>query len=314
MPNFEPNPNVADSFSAYAQETPAQKLANEVNKKVAQNLLEAAYADLKKGVNAQVADMPLDEKKAFWSEVENNLNPGAMTKLSSVFLNENFSRFDSNNDGTLKKSELSGLSSALDPFYKGLGSELLKNFDVAANLSWADASSIDATEAKNFRTRQVMPSHEVYTDAVIDNIIRKLGEPVKPGAPGTTPESQASQAMKYLTDSMTGRSSLETSEESQVTWKELSEKLQQHGLVEKLSMAYLKESREHLQKKADTPFSMKELSILQQSINPVRKQFATYIADNFKSIAEVRLSDPLNLISEEERQVYERKMLKPKGK
>ncbi len=307
MPN-QFNSSAAESYSAFADETPAEKLAKQVNDKVSHNLLEAAYADLKKGVDSQIADMPLKEKNAFWDEVASHLDQGAITKLSSVFLVQNFDIYDSNKDGKLKESELFGVKQAANPFYRGLGSEVAKNFSTASSLYEADGS-IDKNEATNFRARQVMPTQDQYTDAVIANVIRRLGEPVK-AEKGKVPDSAATVAMEYLSSSMSGRAALETSAESQATWKQLSEKLAQNGLVEKLSMAYLKESRENLQMKEGASFSMQQLSLLQKSLNPVRKQFADYIATNFESIASVRLNDPLNQISEDERQVYERKMNK----
>ncbi len=297
----------AESNPAFENETPAEKLAQQVNDKVAHNLFDAAYADLKKGVAKQVADMPLKEKQAFFTDVASHLDEGAMAKLSAVFINENRNLYDRDKNGQLTKSELSQSTQALDPFYKGLGTEAVKHFDVASSLKSADGV-IDADEAKNFVARQKMSSQDKYTDDVVANVIRKLAEPTKVEK-GMEPESAATKAMEYLNTSMSGRAALETSEESQATWTQLAEKLKQNGLVEKLSMAYLKENRDNLQMKDENAaFSMGHLNLLKKSINPVQKQFAEYVSANFANIAEVRLNDPLTMISEDERKLYERKM------
>lgn len=306
MPN-DFNAQAVESHSAFASETPAEKLAHQVNEKAAHNLFDAAYADLKKGVDKQVADLPLKEKHAFWNEVASHLDESTKTKLGAVFIQENHSLYDRDKNGQLTRSELTQSTQALDPFYKGLGTEAVKSFDVASSLRHTADGIIDKDEAKNFVERQKMSSQDKYTDDVVANIIRKLGEPVK-AEPGKEADSPATKAMEYLNSSMSGRAALETSEESQATWKQLSEKLAQNGLVEKLSMAYLKENRENLRMKEDGSFSMEHLALLKKSINPVQKQFAEYVSSNFANIAEVRLNDPLNMISESERKLYERKM------
>ncbi|MBZ0184765.1 MAG: hypothetical protein K8F91_00835 [Candidatus Obscuribacterales bacterium] len=282
----------------FTPDSGGDNLAKQVNEKVSQNLLDDAYKTLKSGVNSSFSDKPLSEKQEFWGDVSKSLEEsGALTKLSAVFL-EDISKAVAGSDGKIQRSELAGVSSSKNPMYSGLASQAMKEFDIAASLSSNDGV-IDMQEIADYKLRQTMPDTDKYTDLVLKNLTRKLAE-----SPG--------EAMKYLSQSMAGRARLETPEESQKTWTQLAEKLNAHGLVEPLSMAFLRLNNNQVDMNKNESFSLSEVQRFQQSRNPIMKQFADHIVKDFANIATIDYK--LDEISQNEATIYERKKIAPSDK
>lgn len=290
---------------SFGQDPGGEQLAEDVNDKVSMNLLDDAYKTLKDGVNSYFQDRPLSEKQEFWNDVSRRLeNSGAMPRLSAAFLEDiatppvgrdgkpQTDRTIAGTDGKIQRSELAGVSGAINPMYKGMATEALKQFDTAAALH-NDDGVIDMGEVVDFKQRQTMPDRDQYVDTVIQNLERKLNE-------------NPDQAMKYLQQSMSGRARLETPAESQETWKQLAESMKEHGLVDRLSMAFLRSYDQYIDMDHNGSYSKPEVERFQKSLNPVINQFAGHIVDNFATIGTVDYK--LDEISKHEVQVYENRV------
>lgn len=290
---------------SFGQDPGGEQLAKDVNELVSKNLLDDAYKTLKNGVNTYFQDRPLSEKQEFWNDVSKKLeDSGAMPKLSAAFLEDiatppagkdgkpQTDRTIAGSDGKIQRSELAGVSGAINPMYRGMATEALKQFDTAAALH-NDDGVIDMGEVADFKQRQTMPDRDEYVDSVVKNLERKLNE-------------DPDQAMKYLQQSMTGRARLETPAESQETWTKLAESMKEHGLVDRLSMAFLRSYDQYIDMDHSGSYSKPELERFQKSLNPVISQFAGNVIENFATIGTVDYR--LDEISRHEVEVYEKRV------
>lgn len=266
-------------------------LAQKITDKVANNQLDDAYAILKNGVNAQFSTETLAEKQATWAALSKTLEDNkTLPKLAAEWLSEVAPQL-ADHDGHISKAALTNIAEhQVNPFYKGMASQMLKEYDTAAKLQ-DDDGKISLQEVAAFKSRQTQPSNEDFTKYVI--------------ADAENTKSPA-QAYLYLQSRIYNRNKTETKEEREATWQGICEQMNNHHLVPKLAMGFLDVHADQIGNSKDHGVSFQMMNKISNNNVFLTKELAGFIVKEFPNIATVDYK--LDEISPTERKLYKEKI------
>lgn len=265
-------------------------LAKKVTEQVSNGHLDGAYAMLKKELQTEFSTMPLEEKRETWNALSKKLEEnGTLPKLSAAWLSDWSTNMVTPAGSSFAKGTFEKVANVLDPMTAGFAGEISKQFDVASRLG-TDDGKIDPSEIAAFKARQT----QLAPDKFADEIARKTAEKYTTASPA--------DAYKYLSAELYRRTKQETPEEEAATWKLVDAKLHEKGLIPKLSMGFLETSW------SDKPATLRQMEGIskQESINPLTREVAGYIAEAFPKIGTVDYR--LDEISVAERKLYTDKL------
>lgn len=271
--------------------TQVDDLAQKVTEQVSKGHLDGAYAMLKKELNAEFSTMPLEEKRETWNAISKKLEDnGTLPKLAAAWLSDWSTHSVTPAGASFSKGTFDNVSKALDPMVSGFAGQISKQFDVASRLG-EDDGKIDASEIAAFKARQIQSAPDKFADDLVNKTAEKYA---------TSP----AEAYKYISSELFNRKKQETPEEEAATWKIVDDKLHAKGLIPKLSMGFLETSW------SDKPATLRQMEGIskQANINPLTREVASYIAEEFPKIGTVDYR--LDEISVAERKLYTDKLNK----